>query len=460
MLPRELIYSFRNLLRAPAFAITAILTLALGIGASTAVFTVLDSVIFKPLSYRESGQLVIIWEKIKFLATTATPYTGANPRHEAFWADRAKAFNGMCLLAVGTRGVSIGVDHPQLVGSIRAQSNFLNILGVTPAMGRSFVPTDDVAGHDKIAIITYSLWQNLFHGDPKVIGRTLHIAGAPYQIVGVLPEGFQFPKRSVLSSFPSKQTTATAPPVEILLPVAINPTRDYGWNSDYGNWLVLARLKPGVSVSQAEAEMNILQKAIVDLMPADERDRGPDTLLAFVQPMQDAMVGSSRRNLWTLMAAVIGLMLIACVNLANAQLGRAVSREREAAVRSALGAGKWHLIWSSLSESLLLSLIGGAAGVLLAFDALALFRAYAPVELPRMNEIQPNFSAMAFAIATLIGSALLFGVMPALTFGRTGPQTALQQTTARAQGSRRSRHLRLTLIGVQVFGCTVLLLVT
>lgn len=459
MLLRELTYSARNLLRAPIFAITAILTLALGVAASTAVFTVVDSVILKPLSYRESGQLVIIWEKVKFLTTAAEPYTGANPRHEVFWADHTKAFSGLCLLNVGTRGVSIGVDHPRLIGSLSAQANLLDILKVTPLLGRKFVASDDIAGHDKIAIITYSLWQNLFHGDAKAVGRTLHIAGTPYQIVGVLPNGFHFPKRSVLSSFPSKQSTTTAPPVEILLPLAIDPG-SYGWNSDYGNWVALGRLKPGISVSQAEAEMNILQKEIVDLMPAGQRERGRDTLLAFVQPMQDAMIGSSRNNLWTLMAAVIGLMLIACVNLANAQLARAVSREREAAVRSALGARKWHLIWSSLSESLLLSVIGGAAGVLLAFGALAVFRANAPFDLPRMNEIHPNLSVLGFAIVILIGSALLFGVMPAINFVRTDPQKALQQNSARTQGSRRSRRLRFTLIGVQVFGCTALLLVT
>lgn len=459
MLLRELMYSLRNLLKAPAFAITAILTLALGIGASTAVFTVVDSVILKPLGYRDSGQLVVIWEKVKFLATAAIPYTGANPRHEAFWADHAKAFRGLCLVAAGTRGISIGLDHPQLVGSIRAQANFLNILEVTPFMGRDFVPSDDIAGHDKIVIISNSLWQSLFHGDPNVIGRTVHIAGIPHHVVGVLPKDFQFPKRSVLRSFPSKQSVTTAPPVEILTPVVIDPT-NYGWNGDYGNWLALGRLKPGISISQAESEMNILQSEVVGLMPADQRERGRDTMLGFVQPMQDAMVGSSKRGLWTLMAAVVGLMLIACVNLANAQLGRAVSREREAAVRSALGASRWQLVWSSLSESLLLSAIGGAAGVSLAFAALALFRAYAPIDLPRMSEIHPNLSVLAFAILAVVGSALLFGVVPAVNFVRTDPQKALQQNSTRTQGSRRGRRLRLALIGFQVFGCTALLLVT
>jgi putative ABC transport system permease protein len=161
-----------------------------------------------------------------------------------------------------------------------------------------------------------------------------------------------------------------------------------------------------------------------------------------------------------LMAAVIGLLLIACVNLANTQLGRAVSREREAAVRSALGASSWQLLWSSFSESLVLSIVGGAAGILLAWSALALFARYAPIDLPRMAEIQPDLSVLVFALVAVVGSALLFGVMPAINLVRTDPQKALQQNSTRTQGSRQGRRLRWMLIGLQVFGCTALLLVT
>src|SRR5581483_6538868 len=147
---RELRYSLRNLSKAPGFALTAILTLALGIGASTAVFTVVDSVILKPLSYRDSGKLVVIWERVKFLGKG---YTGANARHESIWKERSTAFSGICLLGVGTRGVSFGIDHPHLVGSLRAQPNFLDILQVTPFMGRNFAASDAIDGHDKVAKI-------------------------------------------------------------------------------------------------------------------------------------------------------------------------------------------------------------------------------------------------------------------------------------------------------------------
>jgi predicted permease len=458
MLP-EFMYSLRNLSKAPAFATTAILTLALGIGASTAVFTVVDSVVLKPLTYPDSGKLVVIWERVKFLANEAMPYVGPNARHETIWKDRSSAFSGLCLLGVGTRGISLTGDHPQLVGSMRVQPNFLNILEVAPHIGRNFVPDDAIKGHDEVAIITYPLWQTLFHADPNVIGKKLRVADVPYRVIGVLPANFHFPKRSVLNAW-SKQSVAAAPPIEMLTPLVIDPTHQYGWNSDYGNLLAIARLKPGVTARQAEAQLNLIQQQIVNEMPADQRDNSPNALLAYVQPLQEAMVGGSRRALWMLMAAVIGLMLIACVNLANAQLGRAVSREREAAIRSALGGTKWQLIWISLSESLVLALIGGAAGILLAFNTIDFFARHAPVDLPRMTEIHPNLSVLLFALLVVIGSALLFGVMPAMHFVRTDPQEMLQQNSARMQGSRRGRRTRLVLIGLQVFGCTALLLVT
>lgn len=358
------------------------------------------------------------------------------------------------------RGVSLGVDHPNLVGSIRAQPSFLSILAVRPLLGRNFVPEDAIKGHDQVTILAYSLWQSLFHGDPNIIGKKVRIAGTPYEVIGVLPEDFQFPKRNVLNSFPSKQSAATAPPIEIVTPLVIDPKNAYGWNSDYGNWITLGRLRPGVSVHQAESELNIIQRQIVSEMPAGERDSSPNALLAYVQPLQDAMVGNLRTALWMLMAAVISLMLIACVNLANAQLGRAVSRQREAAIRSALGASRWQSVRTFLSESLVLSAVGGAGGILLAFDALALFKRYAPVDLPRMTEIQPNLSVLLFALLIAIGSALLFGIIPAIKLAGTDPQNALQQNSSRTQASRQTRRLRLSLIGLQVFGCTALLLIT
>lgn len=457
MLLRELKYSLRNLRKSPGFALTAILTLALGIGATTAVFTVVDSVILKPLSYRNSGQLSVVWEKVKFLATSTNPYVGPNPRHTAFWKEHNSVFSDLCVLIVGTRGITLGIDHPHLVGSILAQPNFLDLLQVTPFMGRDFTPTDGINGHDQVAIITYSMWQGLFHGAPNVVGKSLRIQDTRYEVIGVLPKNFQFPNRTVLSSAPSQQTVTTAPPIELVTPLALDP-KDYSWNGDYGNWVTLGRLKPGITMGEAQSQLNVLEARIAKEFGIS--GGRSDALLTYVQPMQDAMVNSSRTALWMLLAAVIALMLIACVNLANAQLVRAVSREREAAVRSALGASARQLLSSSLAESVVLAIIGGTAGVLLAFDAIALFKRYAPIDLPRMAEIQPNYTVLMFAVLIVLGSALSFGIMPALHFVRTDPQQALQQNSARSQGRLHGRRFRLALIGIQVFGCTALLLIT
>jgi predicted permease len=234
--------------------------------------------------------------------------------------------------------------------------------------------------------------------------------------------------------------------------------KQFEWNGNYGNWITLGRLKPGVTISQAKAELNTIQDQVLQEMPAGRRD--PGALRASVQPMQEAVVGDSRMRLWLLMAAVIGLMLIACLNLANAQLGRALARRREAAVRAALGAAKWRLVWSALAENLLLAVIGGVAGVLLASAGLDLFRRCSPVDLPRLSEVHLNRTVLLFSIGLTFAASLISGMLPALRLLSVDPQASLQQNSRRAVGSKESHRLRTWLIGLQVFGCTALLLVT
>jgi predicted permease len=214
-----------------------------------------------------------------------------------------------------------------------------------------------------------------------------------------------------------------------------------------------------MGIPQAEAQLTAIEAQVELEMPAGQRDDRPGALTAFVQPMQEAMVGDARTGLWLLMAAVFGLMLIACLNLANAQLGRALSRQRESALRNALGAPKWRLVWSSLTENLLLAVAGGAAGVALAALGVSLFRRNSPVDLPRLAEVHVNITVLLFCAALTLASSVLFGILPALKLMRTDPQAALQQG-GRAPGSRQSKRLRTWLIGLQVFGCTALLLVT
>jgi putative ABC transport system permease protein len=455
ILMQDFRYALRMLRKNPGFAFTAVLTLALGIGASTAVFTLVDSIVLEPLAYRDGGSLVVAWERIKFLGSDPT---GPNPRHVDLWRQRATSFSGLTLLRHGASGLSLGTGHPNLVGTVSSLPNLFDVLQAAPLLGRTFLPDDGVKGHDQVAILTYALWQTSFLGDPNVIGRTVRLADTPREVIGVLPPNFHFPNKNALRAFRSRQPASSVPEPAIFVP-AVMDLNQYSWNGEYGNWVAVARLKPGVGIRQAAAQLSTIEAQIVRETPAGSRN-DPDALLTSVQPMQEAVVGDSRTGLWFLMAAVIGLMLIACVNLANAQVGRTLSRQRDAAVRAALGAAKWRLVWNSLAENLVLAAAGGAAGVVLAAVGLNYFRRHAPVDLPRLSEVHLNLTVLLFSLVLTLGSSILFGVLPALRLLRTNPQASLQQGSSRTLGNRQSRRLRALLIGLQVFGCTVLLLVT
>jgi predicted permease len=448
-------YALRTLRKSPGFATTAVLTLALGIGASTAVFTLVDSIVLEPLTYHDGGKLVVAWEHVKFLGPDPT---GPNPRHVDLWQKRVTAFSGLTLMRHGASGLTLGTEHPQLVGTVGALANLFDVLQVTPLLGRTFLPEDGVPGRDNVAILTYPLWQSFFHGDPNVVGRTIRLADNPREVIGVLPANFHFPNKNALRAFRSRQSASSVPDPAIFVPAVLDLTK-FNWNGEYGNWVAVARLKAGMGIKQAEAQLVSIEAQVVREIPVNQRPNDPDSLQASLQPMQEAVVGESKTGLWLLMAAVIGLMLIACVNLANAQIGRTLSRQRDAAVRAALGAAKWRLVWNSLAENLLLAVAGGAAGILLAVVGLNFFRRNSPVDLPRLSEVHLNLTVLLFSLILTLGSSVLFGMLPALKLLRTDPQSSLQQGS-RTLGNRQGRRLRSLLIGLQVFGCTVLLLIT
>jgi predicted permease len=452
---QDIRYGLRQLRKSPSFTLTAILTLAFGIGATTALFSVVDGVLLKPLAYRDSGRLVVIWERVRFL-DKLWPYTGANPRHEDIWRRQSNAFTDLTLLRQASAGISFGIDHPRFVGRIIAQPNLLDILGVQPVRGRNFLPEEATKGHDQVVIISYRLWQTLFNGDNGVIGRSIQVTGTPYQIVGILPQSFYFPKANELSSAP---TSRQLPDNEIITPLVIDPTKSFGWNSDYGNYVALGRLKPGISITRATENLNVIADYITRQIPPDQLD-GPakGALATYIQPMKEVLVGRTAGRLWLLMAAVLSVLLIACINLANAQLARFVSRDREAAVRSALGASTAHLLQSALAEVCILSLIGGSLGVALAVFAVHRFAGYAQLAIPRTGAITVNFTVLCLSVLLTVGATFIFGVLPALRVLRVKPQQALQGM-GRTSGSRRSGLLRRCLVGAQVFACTTLLLV-
>lgn len=418
VLIQDIRYGLRTLRKSPGFATTAILTLALGIGASTAVFTVVDSVILRPLAFRDSGRLFAIWERVRMLGGEPT---GPNPRHVDAWQSRATVFSGLTLFRYMGMGLAVDGQHPGLTGAVACLlPNLFDVLQVKPLLGRTFIAEDGSPGHEKVAVVTYPLWQSLFHGDRGAIGKTIRLDDNLLQVIGVLPPGFHFPNGNALRSFRARQPLAGAPEPAVFFPAALD-MQHFEWNGNYGNWTTLGRLNPGVTIRQAEAQLNVLQDEIVEHLP----DRRPGALTASVQPMQEAVVGESRTRLWLLMTAVIGLMLIACLNLANAQLGRALGRSREAAVRTALGAAKWRLVWNALAENLLIAGVGGVAGILLASAGLDLFRRYSPVDLPRLSEVHLNISALLFSLGLIVTASLISGILPAFRLLATDPHASL-----------------------------------
>jgi predicted permease len=453
---QDIRYGLRQLRKSPSFTLTAVLTLAFGIGATTALFSVVDGVLLKPLAYRDSGRLVVVWERVRYLEKL-WPYTGANARHEDIWRRQSTAFSDLTILKQNSTGISLGSsDHPHLVGRIIAQPNLLDILGVHPSLGRNFLPEESVAGREQVAIISYRLWQTVFNGDVGVIGKAIQIAGTPFQVVGVLPQSFYFPKANELASSPLARQM---PDNEIITPLAIDPTKSFGWNSDYGNYVALGRLKPGVSIAQATENLNTIADYIARQIPPDQID-GPTkgALSTYIQPMKEVLVGRTAARLWLLMAAVLSVLLIACINLANAQLARIISRDREAAVRSALGASAFHLLQTALAEVCILSLVGGTLGVAFAIFAVHRFAGYAQLAIPRTGAITVNFTVLCLSVLLTVGATFVFGVLPALRVLRIKPAQALQGI-GRSSGSRRTGLLRRGLVGAQVFACTTLLLV-
>ncbi len=449
-------FALRKLQRSPVFTLVAILTLALGIGSTTAIFSIVDGVLLKPLPYRDSGRLVVVWERAR-LIEKVFPYSGPNPRHAAIWQQQNKAFSELTILQQGTAGVALGTDHPTYVGRLIAQPNLLPMLGVQPALGRNFVAADATKSETTVVLITWHLWQTLFNADPNVIGRTLRISGSPSQVIGVLPRDFYFPKSNELSS------TAVAglrPDAEIITPLFLDLAHNFGWNSDYGNYDVLGRLNPGYTVATAQAELDGVSNDIVRQFPPGELDGPPaGELSTYVQPLKEVVVGKTSSSLWLLFAAVVSVLFIACINLANAQLARFIARDREAALRSALGASAWELVRSSLAEVFLLCAAGGALGVLIANETVDSVVAFVRLAIPRTASVSVDGRVLALAIALTFCATLFFGALPALRFSRIAPQQALQGA-GRAAGSRSGNLLRRWLIGAQVFACTTLLLVT
>jgi predicted permease len=420
---RDTLYALRTMRKKPAFAATAILTLALAIGGNTAMFTVIRAVLLKPLPYRDADRLVHI-------------SGNATPTRFAEMQAGAHSFTGLGAFT-GPDDVTLSGDaEPEVLHGFLVSANFLRILAVDPLRGRGFRPEEDAPGGAPAVMISADLWQRRFAGDPRIIGKTVTLDAAPYFIIGVLPPRFRFP-------FPGVDLWLTAPSEAPRIPPrsrALSPFLS-----------IFGRLRPGVTLAQADAEMKVIRRQYAQAHPA-MLDAKPKTPVE-VTPMKDDLVRNVRSMLWMLCGAVGFVLLIACANVASLLLARATFRSREMAVRAALGAARPRLIGQLLAESVLLSLAGGILGVLLAVWSLRAIPLIASFDLPRAAEIHPDGTVLGFAAALSLVTAALFGLAPALAASRPDLMRVLRASgEAASSGAPRGVLAGLNTRGLLLVG--------
>jgi len=425
---QDIRYGFRSLLKSPGFTVVAVITLALGIGANSAIFSIVNGLLLRPLPYRDSERLAIIW--------THSP--GANvdqdwpsPGQYSAVVSNNSVFEEIAI-AQGSNLILTGMGAPERIGVVRTSSNMFSILGAKPELGRIFLSEEDVGEKPTTVILSYGLWQKRFGGDQNAIGQVLRLSGENYTVVGVMPADFSL-------GYEVMPTVGSVQEAEMLLPLPMD-AETYNNHGDE-NYNMLARLKPGATIAQAQAELDAV---VVGLQQQFPDNYPPSRRFSYsVRPLLEQVVGDVRPALFVLLGAVGCVLLIACANVANLLLARAAVREKEIAIRTALGANRWRVVRQLLTESVMLAVLGGALGLVMAVWSLDGLRLLNPGNIPRLQNIRIDGRVLAFTFAAALLTGILFGLAPALRGSRVNLSETLKEggRSLVASGNHRLRNL-------------------
>jgi putative ABC transport system permease protein len=419
-------YGFRTTIKNPVFSIIVVMTLALGIGANTAIFSVVNAVLLRPLPYPESDRLVMLFSA---WPSQGIPKAGSALPDYREYRDQNHTLEGLGGFFHNGFSLSVANQTPERVEGSRVTSNLFTVLGVTPVLGQNFLPEDEKWGQHHVALLSYGLWQRQFGGNPNIVGRQINLNGTAYTVRGVMPQGMVF--------------FDNLPPVDVWAPISFAPDDNMDSRNNHFVQLV-GRLKPGVSVEQARADMNRIAAGL------EKQFKENDGQIASTVSLQGELVGDSRRALLVLLAGVGFVLLVACANIANLLLARTATREREFAIRASLGAGRLRLVRQLILEALPLGVIGGSAGILLASWLLGLIKSLLPATLPRHNAIVVDWHVLVFAAALSLLTVLFFGVLPALGAGNAHLRERLTEGGWGATTGRKRNRLRSVLVSAEI----------